>query len=276
MNNHPNSKVNLDKAILRFAKMVPETANRLRSAMANAIVAQMIGDGVVKGGSGLLFRFGGGATRHTMDLDTARRSDLDSFLAGLKARLAADWQGFSGIVVVKRPSAPRGIPFDYVMQPCEVKLAYKDSPWVTVNLEIGHNELGDADQCEFVSVPSELLQLFDFICIPPPSAIPAMRLEYQVAQKLHGCSAPRSSRAHDLIDLQIIMANVAIDLQKTAEICRRLFAYRKTHAWPPTIAKGENWDEAYSVQKLDLPVLPTVEEAIVWCNGLIAKIDSCS
>lgn len=36
--------------------------------MANAIVAQMIGQGVVKGGSGLKFRYGDRATRVTLDL----------------------------------------------------------------------------------------------------------------------------------------------------------------------------------------------------------------
>ena len=100
-----------------------------------------------------------------------------------------------------------------------------------------------------------------------------MLLEYQVAQKLHGCSAPGSKRAHDLVDLQIIMSHSSIDFEKTAEICRRLFAYRKTHQWPPQVVKGEKWDEAYSNQRLDLPVLPTVDEAIVWANELIEIID---
>ena len=51
MKRAPNSKTNLDKAILRFAGEV-RRSNELRSLMANAIVAQMIGEGVVKGGSG--------------------------------------------------------------------------------------------------------------------------------------------------------------------------------------------------------------------------------
>ncbi|MBQ7721584.1 MAG: nucleotidyl transferase AbiEii/AbiGii toxin family protein [Kiritimatiellae bacterium] len=273
MKRTPNSKVNLDKAILRFANMIPETANRLRAVMANAIVAQMIGEGVVKGGSGLLFRFGDKATRHTIDLDTAWRSNLDSFLVSLENRLAAGWNGFSGTVFVKRQAEPKGIPFDYVMQPCEVKLAYRGSPWYTVNLEIGHNEIGDADESDLVNIPPALSQLFDFLCLPAPMPVPMMRLEYQIAQKLHGCSAPGSKRAHDLVDLQIIVSNATIDMAKTAEVCRRLFTYRKTHQWPPQIVKGEKWDEAYSNQRLDLQVLPTADEAILWANELIAKIE---
>lgn len=37
--------------------------------------------------------------------------------------------------------------------------------------------------------------------------------------------------------------------------------------------KNENWDAVYNDQKGRLPVLPTVDEAIVWANELIAKID---
>ena len=47
MKNAPNSKTNLDRAILRFAGDVARS-NDLRSLMANSIVAQMIGDGVGK------------------------------------------------------------------------------------------------------------------------------------------------------------------------------------------------------------------------------------
>lgn len=57
MKNAPNSKANLDKAIDRFAGN-PLRANEVRNLMANAIVAQLIGNGVVKGGTGLKFRYG--------------------------------------------------------------------------------------------------------------------------------------------------------------------------------------------------------------------------
>lgn len=49
MKNAPNSKSNLERALQRFAGDFAR-ANDLRGQMANAIVAQMIGEGVVKGG----------------------------------------------------------------------------------------------------------------------------------------------------------------------------------------------------------------------------------
>lgn len=272
MKKAPNSKTNLDRAIQRFAAN-PLRANALRNLMANAIVAQLIGDGVVKGGTGLKFRYGEGMTRATMDLDTARRDDLDSFLKGLSAKLLAGWHGFTGSINILRQASPRGIPFEYLMQPCEVKLSYLGRPWYTVLLEIGHNEIGDADAAEMIGVPQALAELFGFLSIPAPAAIPAMPLEFQVAQKLHGVSAPNSKRAHDLIDLQLIMAKDEIDLRRTKEICQRLFAYRKTHAWPPTIVKGENWEAAYAGQLNELPALQTVDAAVDWANLLIGAID---
>ena len=51
MNRPPNSKSNLERAISRYAGNDAVRANELAVALSNAIVAQMIGAGVVKGGS---------------------------------------------------------------------------------------------------------------------------------------------------------------------------------------------------------------------------------
>ena len=109
--------------------------------------------------------------------------------------------------------------------------------------------------------------------LPMPKPIPLMPLSFQIAQKLHGASQPGSSRVRDLIDLQLIAQNETIDFARTADICRRLFAYRKAHVWPPQIEKGDLWSEVYSTQRGTLPVLPTVDEAIAWANDLITRID---
>ena len=54
--------------------------------------------------------------------------------------------------------------------------------------------------------------------------------------------------------------------------CRRLFGYRQKQPWPPTIAKGEGWDDLYLAAKEDLAVLPSADEAVAWANALIGKI----
>ena len=96
MKKAPNSRVNLDKAIQRFAGDVARE-NELRNLMANAVVAQLIGEGVVKGGTGLKFRYGEDMSRVTLDLDTAWRTGLDEFLRDLgDARVRHDWWSKSG------------------------------------------------------------------------------------------------------------------------------------------------------------------------------------
>ena len=273
MKNAPNSRTNLDKAILRLAGSAPQ-ANEYRSLIASTIVAQIVSHGVIKGGGGLRFRYGKKMTRTTVDLDTAWRDDLDSFLKEIRERLAEGLNGFTGELRILRQASPLNLPFEYVMQPCEVKLNYLSKPWHTVRLEIGHNELGDADECDLVPVPADISDLFIALSFPIPKAIPVMRLEYQVAQKLHGVSAPGSGRVHDLIDLQLIMACGGVDLSKTASICRRLFIYRKCQPWPTTVEKGAGWEIVYNAQKGDLDILPSVEEAVAWANELISRIAS--
>lgn len=275
MNKRPMTRVNLDKAISRLAKNDPRLTVDIRMSMANAIVGQFIPEGVVKGGTSLKFRYGATRVRYTMDLDTAWRTDLGTFLKELKLAMSSGWEGFTGEVVVLPQASPSGIPFDYVMQPCDVKLSYMGRSWCSVRLEIGHNEVGDADEAEVMPVPHDLEIVFEDLCFPVPKGLPLMRLPYQVAQKLHGATGQNSKRAHDIIDLQLIFNNSPnIDLREVRMACIRLFAYRKGQTWPPIVRKGEDWDVVYANKRQGLEVLSKVDEAIIWANDLIARIDA--
>ena len=156
MKNRPMTRVNLDKAIARMAGDDPRLTVDMRMSMANAIVGQFLSEGVVKGGTSLKFRFGESGARYTLDLDTAWKTDLDTFLSSFRRNLAKGWEGFSGEVIVRPQAAPRAIPFDYVMQPCDVKLSYMGRSWCTIRLEVGHNEVGDADEAEMT--PAEFTE----------------------------------------------------------------------------------------------------------------------
>ena len=188
MKKAPTSKSNLERAISRYAENDSVRANELAVALANAIVAQMIDAGVVKGGTSLKLCYGEKATRVTKDLDTAWSVDLDSFLKDVGAKLKEGWNGFTGEVTVLKQATPKGIPFDYVMQPCAVHLNYLGTPWRVVDMEIGHNEIGDADAFDIIPVPEEIALLAEHLCFPALGGVRVMKLEYQVAQKLHGAS----------------------------------------------------------------------------------------
>jgi hypothetical protein len=113
----PNSMRHLDDAIRRACGGSTERFIHARTIMANALVASMLPDGVIKGGSALKMRFGDAATRFTTDLDTASATNPELYALKLSERLMVGWEGFSGRVVEREPASPDGIPEEYVMQP---------------------------------------------------------------------------------------------------------------------------------------------------------------
>ena len=78
----------------------------------------------------------------------------------------------------------------------------------------------------------------------------------------------------DIEQVKSVAEQEKVDWTRTADICRRLFAYRKMQPWPPKVEKGEDWESLYLAQRGDLPILPSVDGAIAWANELIAKIDA--
>lgn len=266
----PNSRVNLDKAIERaFGR--GDGALRARTILADVIVAQMLPEGAVKGGSSLKIRYGSSATRFTRDLDAARKGDLEVFLDKLEDNLSEGWEGFAGRIVTRRPATPEGVPEHYVMKPFEIKLSYNGKPWATVRLEVGHNEIGDADEVDIV-MSDDIAEMFRMIGLPEPAPVALMKSHHQIAQKLHGLTEPGSKRAHDLIDLQIIVQEEDLDLPLIRKTCERLFAYRGLHEWPPTVVVNEGWQELYAAQNPPGSVLQDVESAALWCNEFISTI----
>lgn len=267
----PNSRRNLDIAIERIARD-GEDAVRIRRNMANAIVGQLLPDGAVKGGSSLKLRFGESAARFSRDLDAARISDIDSYAEALESALLEGWNGFTGRLIRGRQASPKGVPSHYVMQPFEVKFSYNGKSWVTVPLEVGHNEIGDAEEPD-MRVPEEASKVFEALGFPPLAPMPFMRLAHQVAQKLHGLTESESDRVHDLVDLQVIMREEPPALEEVKPLCVRLFSYRDMQPWPPVIEVQPGWVEGYEAASEGLSVLD-LNEAIVWGNDLIRRIDS--
>ncbi len=269
----PNSMVNLNRAIDRICAAEGADPFRTKRLLASVIVGQMLPDGAAKGGNALKIRFGYSATRFSRDLDTARASSLESYVSQLEERLAQGWNGFTGAVVPRDPASPEGVPAAYIMRPFDVKLSYNGKGWMTLPLEVGHNEIGDADDPDMVASP-EAADFLTKLGFPEPGPVPCMRLEHQVAQKLHAVSGHGSERAHDLIDLQIAVGQGNVDYAEAKAVCVRLFDYRQEQAWPPTVAKGDGWDSLYEEQREGLDVLPTVDEAVAWVNALITDIDN--
>lgn len=268
----PNSRRNLDLAIERIFED-RDKAIQAKRTMANVIVGQMMPEGAVKGGSAMRIRFGFDAMRTSRDFDTARAKDIEAFIKILSERLEQGWNGFKGRIVPLTPASPEGVPPQYVMQPYEIKIEYNTKPWITVPLEVGHDEIGDADDPEYYIAP-EIVEIFRALGFPDPEPLPLMPLHYQIAQKLHGASEEGSQRFHDLVDLQIITSHGAVDWRTTRDTCIRLFDYRKQQPWPPTVVENDGWKEGYSelLEDEGLDLLPTAGQAVEWANEFIGKI----
>lgn len=247
-------------------------ALRRRVGMALVVVGQMLPEGAIKGGSAMALRYGRG-TRFTQDLDAARVQSLAKFRSDFEDSLSVGWAGFSGRLVEKAAPRPSAVPTAYVMQPFEVKLDYRGRSWCTVKFELGHNEIGDADEPEY-RLAADLVDLFTDVGLDAPRPVPVMRSDYQVAQKLHAISGAGSERARDLVDIQLLDAGEDLNLVQVATTCVRLFDYRKQQAWPPSIERGARWETLYIEAAEGLDVLPTVDEAVAWVNRFISRIVS--
>ena len=237
--------------------------------MALVVVGQMLPEGAIKGGSAMALRYGRG-TRFTQDLDAARVQPLARFRSDFEDSLATGWAGFTGRLIEKAPPHPSAVPTAYLMQPFEVKLDYRGRPWCTVKFELGHNEIGDADEPEY-HLAADLAELFTDVGLDAPKLVPVMRADHQVAQKLHAVSSEGSERARDLVDLQLLDKGEDLNLTQTAATCARLFDYRKQQAWPPTIVAGEQWGTLYAEAAEGLDVLPSAEEAVAWVGEFIRR-----
>lgn len=247
-------------------------ALRRRVGMALVVVGQMLPEGAIKGGSAMALRYGRG-TRFTQDLDAARVQSLDRFRSDFEESLARGWAGFTGRLIEKAAPRPTGVPTAYVMKPFEVRLDYLGRPWCSVKFELGHNEIGDADEPEYQLAP-DLAVLFTEVGLESPKPVPVMRADHQVAQKLHAASETGSERARDLVDLQLLDRGEELDLAQVASTCARLFEYRRQQEWPPTVVSGSQWDTLYTQAADGLDVLAGLDEAIAWANEFIRRIDS--
>ena len=121
-----------------------------------------------------------------------------------------------------------------------------------------------------------MAELFEQLSFPRPKPVPLMKLSYQIAQKLHAVSEEGSARAHDLIDLQLIVLHSQLDLSDVRSKCARLFDYRRKQFWPPKITKRDGWDGVYEAALKTIvdksSISPTVDEAVVWVNDLVSRI----
>lgn len=248
----PSNLASLQARMRNVAQERGQQERRIQRAIASTVVGQMLPDGVVKGGTAMKIRVGDAGSRYTPDFGASRSRNVtvDDYVEQLRDRLERAWSGFTGTVRVLEPRQVDDVPADYVMQPFEIPLAYQSRHWLTVEFELGHDEVGSTEDRD-LRIADDIVEIFATIGLEEPAPIPLMLIEHQVAQKLHACTwvnpkTNRNDRAHDLVDLQILAQEETIDYAELREIGTRLFAARRAQEWPPTVVEYDNWDTIYA------------------------------
>jgi hypothetical protein len=276
----PPSNLNHLNLLITSRAGTQQAAQILMRSLATVIVCQMLPEdamlgslkGAVKGGTAMKLRMGRTNARFSADLDMARHVDLEEFLDEFQSSLRDGWAGFVGRLVTKKPPKPLGVPSEYVMLPFEIKLTYKGKSWRTVEFELGADEIGDTKEVEYV-LSEEIREDLGALGFFDVKLIPLIPIHHQIAQKIHASTASKSERAHDLVDLQLIVRSSQINYQLVRATCLRLFEYRQKHIWPPLVVANESWRAVYEEAREDLDVISDLDEAIDWANGFITRID---
>lgn len=272
MTDEPRNLTSLQARIRNEARRAGRAANTVERLVANVVVGQMLPEGVMKGGAALQVRAGDTHTRASRDLDASRPAgrQLDDYLDDLEANLATGWHGFTGTVrEAPPPRAPEAVPPEYVMRPFRIALAYKGSAWVTIDFELGRDEVGSTAAPEY-RIAEGVVNLFAALGLARPGPIPLLPVDHQIAQKLHACTwvgdGRGNARAHDLVDLQVLVREENPDLAAAGVTASRLFASRRAQSWKPVVVAYDGWGSIYAAAAEGLDVLETVEQAIAWAN----------
>ena len=222
--------------------------SRLRAWLGFMIVAAMLdkarhaGDGeplfLVKGGVAMELRIASRA-RATKDFDLAFRHSTDVVAHHLDPALRAGHGDFTAtrteIEPIKDTGAVR----------CEIKLAYRGRPAMTVKVEVA--EVEGAMGFDIDHVPAKSL---DHVGLTGPDTVACIAVRWQIAQKLHACTEQldngENDRFRDLLDLQLLGDLVDDDEWRDVRAaCVEVFEGRAKQAWPPQVTVYHSWEAGY-------------------------------
>lgn len=262
----------LERRITEYARTSRQTEKRVRTTISQVVIAQMMPDTLIKGGSGMKFRLGMQFARDSSDLDTAWRKDQETFITTFDAKVRSGWGPFTGTVkaITPRHSESAGYPG---MRPYEVKLNVYGRDFQTVTVEVGWDELGATqDGSAELADPSDIADMFERLGLTRPAPIKIIAAHHQIAQKIHACTEPGSQRAHDLVDIQLLWPEADEEINLVAATTRRQFEWRNKHPFPGICSPTPEWAGMYSAAAEGLDVYGTVEQAAAWLNSQLVEL----
>lgn len=194
---------------------------------------------VLKGALALDFRLKERA-RATMDMDLGRRDDAEAATEDLQDAVGIDLQDFFRFSAKSATAL-----FDGAAVRFRVRAELGGRLFEEVIVDIGFSDQ-IAETPDRLSGP-DLLGFADI----PPTEVPAMPLEQQIAEKLHAytrvyATGRQSSRVKDLVDLVIIATELEVDGLRLREALEQTFTSRGTHPLPPSLPDPPpNWNVPY-------------------------------
>jgi hypothetical protein len=224
------------------------------------------------------------ATRATKDVDTLFRGNVDEFLLAVDDCIAQAMGAFTfertEIQVIENT------PLRIKPRRFNVKIKIKGVVWRNIQVEVGFPEGNAAHIVETID-PIRL----DFLGLESIDEIATISLAYQVAQKIHGSTAPPMSpeipntRVRDVIDLILISQEIyqATSSPELRSACVDTFTARTeereslgfaSHHWPPRIEPHPSWEPEFKVLSKRVNLSMSMDEAIKSVNAwidLIAK-----
>lgn len=227
---------------------------------------------LLKGGAAMELRLQLEA-RATKDIDTLFRESMESMLERLDEALHEGWGDFTF-----ERTAPEPIRETHSVR-LDIKLSYRGMRWGTVPFEVAPAEGRSGEDVETLDAIG-----IDQFGLEGPERVPCLGIRYQIAQKVHACTAPpvegkdENPRFHDLIDLLLLRDLVTADgWPAVRAACVDTFETRAVHAWPPELTLYQSWPDAFAALAADQDFEPTdVQEAARQVREMIDGIDDAT
>lgn len=199
----------------------------------------------LKGGASLGWRFPSKPYRETLDLDLVVKLNRIEIRNQIKELEGLTWGRFRvGAVKILGDKTKSAVPLEERIVEAKVPIQIGISEWVSVRLEVlPVIETVETEDLE-VAFYTDVLAGMD---CPKPVSVPVMSLERQIAEKLHGLTAPDSDRVRDLFDLYYL-ASLAVNVDKLQLMVADTYSRRGTHSWDWTYKPSEVQRSLYSTK----------------------------
>jgi hypothetical protein len=291
----PQSARILDNWIRDAEKFLGPRGERTRWVLASTIVAAAL-QRVTADRHSPLFLLKGGVfieralnlqARATKDLDTIFRGTVEELELAMDDALAEPW----GVIELSRSTLETIDRAPVVTKPRRffVYLDIRGVRWAKIKVEVSFEEGAAGNAHELITAPSTA-----YFGIEQPTHLATIAMAYQVAQKLHACSAPHeppeyvNTRVRDIVDLLLIKRAFypsGSDLTSIREAALDVFGARATYAmaqgpaargWPPALMSNDVWAATWDGPSDQAGFALTLAEAIDEVEAWIVEIDSAA